>query len=133
MHGFIGLKSSIVQIVTDVELELKLNHLFVECEEVDQFWQELITLWDFLFHDLSVTEKLFGILKSDTEHWILKNQLLFVAKRYIYLGRCHESSFSVRAFDISVKDTMKLEHIIAKQKGKLALHYQKWNIVMQKI
>ena len=110
-----------------------LNHLFVECEKVDQFWQELITFWDILFHNLSVTEKLFGILESDTENWILKNQLLFVAKRYIYISRCRDSLLSMRAFNILVKDTMKLECIIAKQKGKLDLHYQKWSIVMQKI
>ena len=110
-----------------------LNHLFVECEEVDKFWQEVITFWDILFHGLSVTEKIFGIFESDIENWMLKNQLLLVARRYIYLGRCRESPFSLRAFNNLVKDTMKLEHIIAKQKGKLALHYQKWSIVMQKI
>ena len=110
-----------------------LNHLFVECEEVNKFWQEVITFWDILFHGLSVTEKIFGILESDIENWMLKNQLLLVARRYIYLGRCRESPFSLRAFNNLVKDTMKLEHIIAKQKGKLALHYQKRSIVMQKI
>ena len=31
----------------------------------------------------------------------------------------------MRAFNILVKDTMKLEHVIAKQKGKLALHLSK--------
>ena len=83
-----------------------------------------------MFHGLSVTEKLFGILESDTEHFILKNQFLLVVKRYIYLQlvRCGESFFSVRAFNNSEGYQEARTH---KQKGKLALRYQKWSIVMQ--
>ena len=81
-------------------------------------WQRLKV--DFLENYIELNMFLVSWLIRDrktfcyTEKWYwtldLKNQLLFVARRYIYLGRCRESSFSVRAFNILVKDTITRTH-----------------------
>ena len=104
-----------------------LNHLFLECNVVEKFWSSFISQWDFIFHDISDDEKLFGIIDEKSENWELKNHLLLIAKRYIYIDRCKGSTLSVRVFNVLLKDTARLEEIIARQKGKLVFHYKKWS------
>ena len=90
-------------------------------------WSSFISQWNFIFHDISDDEKLFGIIDEKSENWELKNHLLLIAKRYIYIARCKGSPLSVRVFNILLKDTARLEEIIARQKGKLVFHYKKWS------
>ena len=67
-------------------------------------------------------EKLFGIIDEKSENWELKNHLLLIAKRYIYIARCKGSPLSIRVFNVSLKDTARMEAIIAKQKVKLLIN-----------
>ena len=74
---------------TEVET---LNHLFIECDEVNMFWEKFRLFWNVIFPNLSSNDKPFGILNDDSENWRLKNQLLLSARRYIFIGRCRGSS-----------------------------------------
>jgi len=100
--------------------------LFIECPKVNDFWLEFLVNWNFLFCSLTPNEKLFGI---DDDNCKLKNQLLMIARRFIYICRCRGSTLSVRAFNNVVRDTIRLEEIIARQRGKLDLHYEKWALI----
>ena len=73
------------------------------------------------YHD-RLTKSTNGIILLE-----LKNHLLLIAKRYIYISRCKGSPLSVNVFNILLKDTARLEEIIARQKGKLEFHYKKWS------
>ena len=111
---------------TEVET---LNHLFIECDEVNMFWENFRLFWNVIFPNLSFNDKLFGILDEDNENWRLKNQLLLSARRYIFIGRCRGSPLSIDAFNTLLKSTERLEEMIARDKDKLDLHIAKWSTV----
>ena len=104
-----------------------LNHIFINCPEVIIFWNELKRKWHVLFDEITNVEKLFGILNHDDEDWILKNQILLVARRYICICKYRGSPLSISVFDILLRDTARLEETLARQKGSLGFHYRKWD------
>ena len=103
-----------------------LDHIFIECPEVKIFWEEVIRKWNFLFEQVSNIEKLFGILDYDIDDYQMKNQILLTVRRYICMCKYRESSLSITVFNILLKDTARLEEELAKQRGSLGIHYQKW-------
>jgi hypothetical protein len=106
-----------------------LDHLFFECDMVKTFWKEFLTIWKHLYSNLSKNDILFGILEKGSDTLKLKNHLLLSAKRYIYNSRCRGFPLSIISFNTVVKDTKRVEEIIAKQQEKLVLHYEKWSPV----
>ena len=93
-----------------------INHLFIYCINVNNFWLEFLVSWNFLYSNITPKEKLFGI-DNDADNWKLKNQLLMIARRFIYICRCRGSTLSMIAFNNVVRDTTRLEEIIARQRG----------------
>ena len=57
-----------------------LYHPFLECHEVEQLKSSSISEWDFIFHNISDDDKLFGIIDEKSKNWELKNHLLLIAK-----------------------------------------------------
>jgi len=104
-----------------------IDHLFIYCPEVDNFWQQFLHKWSELFDTISILEKCFGLLNDDIENWQVKNQLLMIARRYIYMCKYSGSSLSISVFGTLVKDTARIERVLAEQKGRLDFHYQKWS------
>ena len=95
--------------------------------DVIEFWNKLHHKWIKLFgSDLSSIDKLFGII-NDEDDWLLKNQILLMARRYICICKYRESPLSVRVFDILMRDTARLEETLARQRGNLGVHYMKWD------
>ena len=63
-------------------------------------------------------------MKSDD--WQMKNQLLLIARRSICMSKYRESPLSFGVFKLILKDTARLEEVLAGQKDKLEFHFQKW-------
>ena len=104
-----------------------LDHIFIHCPDVIEFWNKLHHKWIKLIgSDLSSIDKLFGII-NDEDDWLLKNQILLMARRYICICKYRESPLSVRVFDILMRDTARLEETLARQRGNLGVHYMKWD------
>ena len=110
---------------TDIET---LDHIFIHCPDVIVFWNKLHNKWINLFgSELSSTDKLFGIIINDEDDWLLKNQILLMARRYIYICKYRGSPLSLRVFESLMRETARLEETLARQRGNLAVHYMKWD------
>ena len=104
-----------------------LNHIFINCPGVISFWNDLRARWSAVFDTITNFEKMFGILNQhNDEEWMLKNQILLVARRYIYISRHKGSPLSIDVFDLLLRDTARIEETLARQKGNLGFHYMKW-------
>ena len=102
-----------------------MDHMLVECPKVNEFWMEFVERSN-LFHSLSRNDKLFGIWDVNSDDLQMKNQLLLIARRYICTSKYRESPLSYGVFKILLKDTARLEEILAGQRDKLEIHFQKW-------
>ena len=102
-----------------------MDHMLVECPKVNDFWMELMERSN-MFRNLSRNDKLFGIWDMNSHDWQMRNQLLLIARRYICMSKYRESPLSFGAFKIIVKDTARLEEVLAGQKNRLEFHFQKW-------
>lgn len=94
------------------------------------FWNELKHKWGQLYrNNLTVTDKLFGIYINgdDNDDWLLKNQILLTARRYIYICRYRGAPLSIGVFDLLLRDTARLEETLARQRESLEFHYRKWD------
>ena len=103
-------------------------HMIVECPKVNEFWLEFVEGSN-MFNNLSRNDKLFGILEMKSDNWQMKNQLLLIARRYICMSKYRESPLLFGVFKLILKDTARLEEVLAGQKDKLEFHYQKWAII----
>jgi hypothetical protein len=101
-------------------------HVFANCEVVNSFWQTVTTHFS-IIPDLNVFNKIYGILDTNTNNYAGINQIMLIAKRYIYKCRCDQSKFSFIALKNMIKDTIKLEYFCAQRASKLEFHFQKWD------
>ena len=108
--------------------EETIHHLFNECNVTNSFWNEMQALFKFI-PTLSMFNKLYGVYDKKIPNRIIINQILLIARRHIYISRCHKSYPSIHALKNMIHDTIKLEYEIAQRRSKLDIHLQKWDIL----
>ena len=72
---------------------------------------------------------LLGELDSSNSEFVLKNHLILLFKRFVYRSRVNTSGFYFLAFKYHIKYVLKIEQKIAREKGKLSVHFDKWEPV----
>ena len=104
------------------------EHLLVFCDFSHRIRVNLV-IWlqtlDISLPLLSEIDIIFGTRSKD--HWKLINHLILIAKQTIYHARVKNILPSFENFKSRVLSIAKIESTIAKSRGKLGIHYQKWD------
>jgi len=112
-----------------------LLHLICDCIIVEKFWNDVSKWIAAKFRTnfrLNKFNKLFGFQDNSTFYQFI-NELLFCGRFLIY--RCKHSNAHpemIQYFNI-INVVRKTEYIIAKEKNKLDLHYEKWRALIQSL
>ena len=69
---------------------------------------------------------LLGELDSLNSEIILINQITLLFKRFVYRPRVNPNSCTFLAFKYHIRYVVKIEEKIAREKGKLNIHFDKW-------
>ena len=107
-----------------------LEHALWQCIYVQTFWNEAKDLLPML--DLSVLDEkmvIVGYLEKHP-HSVIINHILLIAKRSIYLCISNKNKPSIGCFKRMLFTSYKEETYVAKRKGKLSFHNEKWNYVL---
>ena len=70
---------------------------------------------------------LLGIWQEQRHDFVLKNHLLLMFKRYIYLNKDNKNGLSISGLKAFIKSIENTERYIAQEKDKSECHYRKWN------
>ena len=92
------------------------------------FWKEVLS-WLAIHKnevvDFALVDVLFGKFDTDKD-FIVINNILLLAKFYIYRCKLNNTKPSLEVFTAKLKATLNIEFLIAKRNGKLVQHYKKW-------
>ncbi len=102
------------------------KHLFVECNKVTDFWQQIQNKWAIL-RDLDTFSICYGMLDCGNDNFMVINHITFMFKWYVYKCRVNQANFSFNAFIRLVDSTIELEYFCAQRKLALDIHFKKWN------
>ena len=100
-------------------------HLFVECEEVKQFWN-LLNNWLSAVSNLNMTLNDSSILFSYQDENSLRNYLYVLAKYYIYSNKFSGNGLSLQNFKAILKRKFKAEKYIAYLRNSCTRFMKKW-------
>ena len=103
-------------------------HLFCNCQETQKIWKSVQHWYKNHISLPRLTPKLviLGELDSSNSEFILKNHLTLPFKRFVYRSRVNASSFNFLKFKYHIRYVFKIEQKIAREKGKLNFHFDKW-------
>jgi hypothetical protein len=106
-----------------------LNHLFWECPEKRRLWTYLYQRINIdnkpnLSSELCLMNVMVGIKNSKTKN--LLRLVNTICAHYIHVKRCKGDKTSIRELHAILKNTRKLEYIMAVEKGKLAQCMERW-------
>ena len=108
--------------------EESLEHLLFFCKTTEMFWKEVLS-WLAIHKnevvDFALVDVLFGKFDIDKD-FIVINNILLLAKFYIYRCKLNNTKPSLEVFTAKLKATLNIEFLIAKRNGKLVQHYKKW-------
>ena len=109
-----------------------LVHLFCQCMETRKLWHQLQTWFPGpkKLPDLEPQPILLGMWRENSSDYTLINHIILLFKRYIYLSKNHQNSLHLRGFIAFIKNIETIEQHIARNRGKLDLHYCKWNALL---
>ena len=108
-----------------------LEHLFIECPVVKPLWTALEAILEYNF---SVPEKLFGCFQHiNDKHFDIISHLGILLKYYIHICRIKDKKPHPIVMMKRFEYAYNLEEEIAKKKGKVDRHHQKWSMVIDKI
>lgn len=100
-------------------------HLFVECDKVKRFWQEL-RQWLLSVSNLSLMLEEKNILFSYQGKNQLINYIFTLAKHYIYKTKFYTNELDINAFKAILKDKCRCEKYIAYLNNNLSKFLSKW-------
>ena len=98
-----------------------LIHLFCQSIETRKLWHELQTWF------------LLGMWRENNSGYTLINHIILLFKRYIYLSKNHQNSLNLCGFTAFIKNIETIEQHIARNRGKLDYHCNKWNALLNLI
>jgi hypothetical protein len=99
-----------------------ITHMFVECEKVVDFWQQVQTRYN-IMDGLDIFSKVYGMLDCKNANYALINHILIIVKKYIYKCRADQINFSLTALKNMIHSTIKLEYYCAHRKSTLEFHF----------
>ena len=106
-------------------------HLFCDSQVTQKLWKS-VQHWcknHISLPHLTPKLVLLGELDSSNSEFVLKNHLILLFKRFVYRSRVNTSSFNFLAFKYHIRYVLKIEQKIAREKGKLNVHFDKWEPV----
>ena len=106
-------------------------HLCCNCQETQKLWKS-VQHWcknHISLPHLTPKLVLLGELDSSNSEFVLKNHLTLLFKRFEYGSRVNTSGFNFLAFKYHIRYVLKIERKIAHEKGKLSVHFDKWEPV----
>ena len=104
------------------------EHLFLTCQKVVTFRQEVVNKYDKIFTQSAVGDKefMFGFEKSLNVDDERANLILALMNKYIYYNNFHAKELSIYGLQAEIVDMERIEYSIAMRKGKLGPHLFKW-------
>ena len=106
-----------------------LEHLFVTCLFTATLWEKLV-IWcnniNIKVRSLSAADIIFGDWQRK-EDFLLLNDIILIAKRYIYYCRINNSKPFFNVLKVRIKSVYLLEYQISKRKNKRQAHSLKWH------
>lgn len=100
-------------------------HLFVECEKVKQFWNEL-KRWVRINTNIQLDLNDKNILFSYQEKHLLISYLFVVAKYYIYANKFYQKNLTINSFIPILEKKFKSERYIAYMNNTITKFFRKW-------
>ena len=104
-------------------------HLFCECKETVRIWKHLKAWTNGYMNlpEINPESMLLGIWQEQSHDFALKNHLLLMFKRYIYLNKDSKNGLSISGLKAFIKSIENTERYIAQERDKLECHCKKWN------
>jgi hypothetical protein len=109
---------------TDIE---SIRHLFWECNHVQVFWNNLHNFINNAHIRINIKTISFGFCE-ETDEVNIKNYIIFYAKYFIFLNKCHKTIPRCDLFKIYLKKRIELEKEIALMNDKLHKFEVKWRL-----
>ena len=107
-----------------------LEHLFIACPKVAPLW---ILLFQILkeshsLDNIEAHEKIFGMFQQiDNTSYDIINHLIITVKYYVHICKYINTIPEKDRLIEKIRDTERLEKLIAMRKSKLERHQNKWN------
>ena len=104
-----------------------INHLFWECQHIQQFWRDLHTFLatKHVYIDFSYELISFGFLDNSQLPYS-KNFIVFSAKYFIFINKCNKTIPDITNYKNYLYKQINVEKQIAINRDKLETHEQKW-------
>ena len=103
-------------------------HLFVQCSYAVTLYNNIkhwLAGYSIYLPELESTYIIYGILPYNSSN-ALENLLLVLYKQLLFYGRDNCKYISLESFKNKVKNVRRIEYDIARDKGKLDKHLEKW-------
>ena len=105
-----------------------LPHMLVECKNVHDFWVKAISWWNSQSgnsYTIDVLCILFGYYPAERTTRLF-NYYILLGKRYIFVQRLEQKTFSLPQFLDIVKNKTIVQRAIAQSKGQMSKFYSVW-------
>ena len=105
-----------------------LPHMLVECKNVYDFWVKAISWWNSQSgnsYTIDVLCILFGYYPAERATRLF-NHYILLGKRYIFVQRLEQKTFSLPQFLDIVKNKTTVQRAIAQSKGQMRKFYSVW-------
>ena len=106
-----------------------IQHLFWECNHIQVFWNNLTNFLSNTNIQIQANFQTvsFGLCNQSEEDK-LKNYIIFYAKYFIFLGKCHKAIPKCDFFKHYLKKQIEIEKEIALMNDKLHIFEAKWRL-----
>ena len=113
---------------SDIE---SIRHLFWECNHVQVFWNNLHNFINSTYIRMNITFQTisFGFCE-ETDEVNIKNYIVFYAKYFIFLNKCHKTIPSCDLFKIYLRKRIEIEKEIALMNDQLQKFEMKWRLLI---
>ena len=103
------------------------EHILWTCPISQIFWNDIKRLL-FVFDLSFINEKtmITGLIETCPNRMLI-NHILLIAKKSIYLSKCTNTHPCLSLFKTTIEKSYNEELFIARRKGKLNLHFKKWD------
>ena len=114
-------------------VEESLLHLYWDCPRTKRLWERLKTITEEYQHTVFVLDKQKCL--TGLGNWISKNNkerlqtLCVLTKYYIHLSKCDDNNKNATSYGLEqyLKRTLRIEYIIAQEKGLHNMFIQRWD------